>query len=171
MRTLLTAAVAMLPVYAQAQAVTPPALKAAFLYNFARFAEWPEGSLLPGERLTLCVTGDDLVTAALRETVRGRVIGGREVVVAAVMTGAPFESCHLLYVSRADERGLVRLLAAVGTHPVLTVSDHPRFAELGGIAQFIVDEDRMRFAINVASAGRARLQLSSRLLSLATIIN
>jgi hypothetical protein len=155
---------------AGSQSVMVPALKAAFLYNFARFAEWPAAALPPGQRLSLCVVGDDAVADALEPLIKGRAVDGHELTRQIVKFDGPVRSCHLLYVSGRDAKEVRQLLAAVQGASVFTVSDRDKFAESGGVAQLILESDRMRFAINVAAAQRARLQLSSKLLTLATII-
>jgi uncharacterized protein DUF4154 len=78
--------------------------------------------------------------------------------------------CQVLYVSGIDQKRVTQLLAAVQDSPVFTVSDDGHFAERGGVAELIVQKDRMRFAINTDAAQRARLQLSSKLLTLAIIV-
>ena len=150
--------------------VTAATLKAAFLYNFAKFAEWPAEALSAGQRLSLCVIGDHAVADALGEIISGRAIEGHELVVAIVKPDGPLRSCHLLYVGGLGARETPPLLETLNGSPVFTVGDGEKFAESGGVAQLILENDRMRFAINVAAARRARLRLSSRLLSLAQIV-
>ena len=148
-------------------AVTPPALKAAFLYNFAKFAEWPADSL--SGPLTLCVLGDPAVAGALEETAKGRPIDGRDIVVSRVKSGG-LHGCHLLYVPGADAKRAAQILDEVKGAAVFTVGDRNQFPEAGGVAGFFVDGVKMRFAINIDAAQRARLRISSRLLSLAKVV-
>ena len=153
-----------------AEVVAGPALKAAFLYNFAKFSEWPADALAPRQRLSLCVMGDNFVVFALADLIRGHVVDGHELTVEAVKPDGALRSCHLLYVSRLDEKRSVQLLDSLRSTSVFTVGDGDGFAQRGGIAQLLLDGERMRFAINVTSAERARLRLSSKLLSLAKMI-
>ena len=153
-----------------AQSVSAAALKAAFLYNFAKFAVWPADILAPGQRLSLCVVGDDAVADALGQTIKGHTIEGHELAVQVVNADGPIRSCHLLYVDGLDVKRSTQLIEALKGASAFTVSDGDKFAELGGVAQLILENNRMRFAVNIASAQRARLQLSSKLLSLATIV-
>jgi hypothetical protein len=153
-----------------AQRVTAPALKAAFLYNFANFTDWPAEALAPGQRLALCVIGDDAVADALEQTIKGRTVDTHELTVEVIKIDGPVHSCHLLYVSGADAKGFARLLDVLKGTSVFTVGDADRFAEMGGIAQLILENDRMRFAVNVGAAHRASLKISSKLLSLAKIV-
>jgi uncharacterized protein DUF4154 len=155
----------------RAQGVTAPALKAAFLYNFANFTEWPADSLAPGQRLSLCVLGDNAVADALEQTIKGRGVDNHELTVTVIKAAdGAMLSCHLLYVSALDAKQSAHLLEALTSSSVFTVGDGDRFAETGGVAQLILENGRMRFAVNVGAARRARLKISSKLLSLARII-
>jgi hypothetical protein len=152
------------------QAADVGALKAAFLYNFAKFAEWPDDVLPSGKRLALCVVGDANVADALEQTIKGRAIDTHELTVQIVKPDGPLAACHLLYVSAGELKHTSATLVVLRTQPVLTVSDADHFAENGGIAQLIVENDRMRFAVNPKAIERSRLRLSAKLLSLAQII-
>ena len=151
-----------------AQAVTQPALRAAFLYNFAKFTEWP-GDLAPSSPLTLCVLDDSAVEGALSELVGASPINGRAVIISRGPSGARLRACHLLYVGDTNSTRTAAILDELQGAPVLTVSDGADFIHSGGIIGLIVEDGRMRFAINPEAAQRARLRLSSRLLQLAKI--
>jgi hypothetical protein len=155
---------------AAAQTAAAPALKAAFVYNFAKFTEWPADALAPGQRLSLCVVGDEAVADAIEQVIKGQTVGGHDLTLHVLKADGPIRTCHLLYVGGLDAKGSRQLVASLQGAPVLTVSDSEKFAESGGVAQLILEKDRMRFAINVAAAQRVRLQLSSKLLRLATVI-
>jgi hypothetical protein len=155
---------------ATAQTATVPALKAAFLYNFAGFAEWPADVLPAGQPLTICVAGDDAVFSALDQTFKGRSLQGREVRVLSIKLDGPIRSCHVLYLSGFETKRCVQLFESLKGLAILTVGDGDQFAGSGGIAQLFTENNKMRFAINIASAQRARVQLSSRLLALAKIV-
>jgi len=154
-----------------AQRVTAPALKAAFLFNFVNFIEWPADVLAPGQRLSLCVIGDTAVADALAQTIKGRSVDNHTLTLSVMnATDRPVLQCHLLYVGSSDAKGPDQLRFAVSGSSIFTVGDGNRFAETGGVAQFIVENGRVRFAVNVDAARRAHLKISSKLLSLATII-
>jgi YfiR/HmsC-like len=144
------------------------AVKAAFLYNFAKFAEWP--ALPPGAPIVLCVVGDDGIADALLETVRGQNISGHTLEVSRPRESATWRACHLLFIGSAEIRQAVSGLEGLKTLPVLTVSDGQGFAQAAGIIELYVESGRMRFAINVDAAEHSRLRLSSRLLGLAKVI-
>jgi hypothetical protein len=151
-----------------AQAVTQPALRAAFLYNFAKFTEWPPDSL-PAGPLTLCVLDDSAVEGALSELVGNSTINGRTVTISRNANGARLRACHLLYLGEANSGRAAAILEELLGAPVLTVSNGDDFIRLGGIVGLFVEDGRMRFAINPDAAQRAGVRLSSRLLQLARI--
>lgn len=150
--------------------VTASALKAAFLYNFANFAEWPAEALAPGQRLSLCVVGDNAVADALEQVIKGRTVDKHELTVEVIKADGPVLACHLLYISGLDAKRSAQLLDALNGTSVFTVGDGDQFAEAGGVAQLILENGRMRFVVNMGAAHRAHLKISSKLLSLATII-
>jgi hypothetical protein len=144
--------------------------KAAFLYNFAKFTEWPSDAILANQQLSICVAGDNSVAAALQPLVAGKAIGGHEVVIVIVNVERPIDWCHVLYVDGLDAPKTAQLFETLKGIPVLTVGNSGTFVKRGGIVQLLLDKDRMRFLINVEAARRARLTLSSNLLNLATIV-
>jgi hypothetical protein len=153
---------------AWAQSAPEPALKAAFLYNFAKFAEWPADAA-PADPLTICVFGDAAIADALDETVKGRTVDGRKTVVVRVKPDG-FRACHVLYLAGLSAKRGQEIIDELKGAPVLTIGDGEPFAQSGGIAALFVEQGRMRFAINVEAAQRCRLRISSRLLSLAKIV-
>lgn len=168
----LTAALlCVLPLGASAQGITAPALKAAFLANFSKFTEWPDDAPLTNRVLTFCVIDDRAVAAALQGILTGTPgAPPQPLSVRLVKLDPSIRSCHMLYVGKLDARQSASLFETLKGAPVFTVGDGEKFAESGGVAQFILENGRMRFAINVTAAQRARLGLSSRLLSLATLV-
>jgi hypothetical protein len=155
---------------AHAQTAAAATVTSAFLYNFAKFTEWPSDTLAAGQRIALCVIGDNAVADALEQTIKGHAIEGHELTVEVARADGPIRSCHLLYLSGLDAKRSLRLIESLKGAPVFTASDADGFAVLGGIAQLTLENGRMRFAINVSAAQHARLQLSSKLLSLARIV-
>jgi hypothetical protein len=154
---------------AAGQAVSLPSLKAAFLVNFAKFAEWPEDALPAGRVFTFCVTGDRAVADVLEQAIKDRP--GQEPMSVVFMTpDAPLRGCQILYLGGMSLKELRRTVETLKAMPIFTVSDVDGFAELGGVAQLRLERGRMRFAINPAAAQRAHLGLSAKLLSLATIV-
>ena len=144
------------------------AVKAAFLYNFAKFTEWPR--LPVRSAIVVCVAGDDGVATAFVETVRGQNIRGHAIEVRRPRDSAAWKTCQVLFVGEAESRRSAGGLSAIKTLPVLTVSDGRNFSQGGGIIELYVEAGRMRFAINVDAAERSGLHLSSRLLGLAKVV-
>ena len=153
---------------AGADAAPDVAVKAALLYNFAKFAEWP--ALLSGAPIAFCVVSDDGIAAALVETVRGQNINGHTLDVSRPQDSATWRVCHLLFIADAETRRSAVGLGGVKTLPILTVSDGKGFAQADGVIELYVEGGRMRFAINVDAVERAGLRLSSRLLGLAKVV-
>lgn len=147
-------------------------VKAAFLYNFTKFVDWPS-SVFANDRdtLTVCVLGDDPFRGSLQR-VAGEDVEGRQLIV--LRARSDFLSrpggCQILFISRSEAQRLSQVLAAVRDHPVLTVSDTEGFLEQGGIINFVLQGSKIRFEINQESAERAGLKISSKLLRLASRI-
>jgi YfiR/HmsC-like len=155
----------------RAQDVTEPSLKAAFIYTFAKFTEWPEDILPTTATFSACVLGDSQIREALERTVKGRQFEGRGINVSQVQLAGKLRSCHLLYVSGVTPAQVTAIVLAVRGAPVLTISDIDDFAELGGIAQMFVENGKMHFDLNLGVAKVSRLQLSSKLLVLAAHVH
>jgi len=150
-----------------AQDVTEPVLKATFIYTFAKFTEWPAEAISAAEPFVICVLGDAAVGDALERTVLGRLVAGHHLAVSNVPLAGPPRVCHVLYVSGVTAGQSAKVVAGLRDGPVLTISDIEGFTELGGIAQFFFEQGHLRFGVNLESAKRARLQISSRLVALA----
>jgi hypothetical protein len=156
------------PMTAAAQDVTEPALKAAFIYNFAKFTEWPADAIAAGAPFVFCVFGDAAIGEALERTVKGLTVGGHSIIVSLHAPDArPPDGCHIAYVSRTTSNQTAKVLAGLRDASVLTISDLAGFTQMGGIAQFFFEHGRLRFDIQLAAAKRARLNISSKLLTLA----
>jgi hypothetical protein len=153
-----------------AQSATAPDVKAAFLYNFAKFTEWPSDVLTASAPLSLCVIDDAKLVRALEEATAGRDVEGHTLVVRKITFDGPVRSCHLLFANGLDAKRSTRLIETLKGAPVLAVSDLESFAIAGGTINFFLEDGRMRFAVNLEATQRARLRLSSKLLSLAKIV-
>ena len=142
-------------------------LKAAFIYNFTRFIEWP--GTAGKETLTICVLGKEVLARELG-TIDGKRAQGKRIVVKHLDSDRKSGQCHVLFARVDRKRQRLALLNKLETQPILTVSDSRGFAEAGGIVQLFITNNRMRFAINKEAAERAGLTISSKLLSLARIV-
>jgi len=148
----------------------PPSLKAAFLLNFARFAEWPRDADASGP-LTLCVLRDRPSEDALALLADGTSINGRAVTVARATTRDRVQGCHLVYLVGNDPQLLDPILADLRARPVLTIGDGELFVRHGGIVGLVLEGKKMRFAVNPGAAQRSGLRLSSKLLALAILVH
>jgi YfiR/HmsC-like len=149
------------------QDVTEPSLKAAYIYNFAKFTDWPLESLPATAVFTACVVGDGPVSDALVRALKGRQLGGRMMNVLHMEVDGPVRSCHLLYVAGITVPEASAILSAARGTAVLTISDMDDFIRLGGITHMFVAQGKIRFEFNLDLARRSKLQLSSQLLALA----
>jgi hypothetical protein len=145
-------------------------VKAAFLYNFAKFVEWPPAAFVSDTSpLTLCILGDDPFGKAI-DTIEGKAVGRRRLAVHRTHTLARIDNCHILFVARSERARVDTILIKAGQKGVLTVSDLEGFADSGGMIGLIREGDKVRFEINLEAARQAGLVLSSKLLNLAKIV-
>jgi hypothetical protein len=144
------------------------AVKAAFLYNFARFTEWP--ALAGGAPIVACIIGDDGIAAAFTEIGRSHTVDGHPLLVGQPQNSATWPTCHLLFITDAQMRRSAEALTGIATLPVLTVSEAKGFSKTGGIIELYTNAGQLRFVINVQAAERSGLRLSSRLLNLAKVM-
>lgn len=157
------------PTRAAGQGMPETELKAEFLFNFAKFTEWP-GDILPATApIVICVTDADVATA-LEAVVTNRLLGQHPIVVGRVRLSDALNPCAILYVGKLDKRKTAELAAGLAAVSVLTVGDAEAFVESGGMVGFFEAGGRMRFAINPDTVERQRMKLSAKLLALAKIV-
>ena len=153
-----------------AQDVPGANLKAAYIYQFALFTEWPADALPQSGPLTMCVVGDTAVRDSLERllrTAKKPSAAARSFVVAFGQPGKPPSPCHTMYVSGVSSADAARVVEGVRQLPVLTMSDIEGFNRMGGIAEFFFEAGTIRFAIRPDAVAQSHLQLSSALLRLA----
>jgi len=155
---------------AHTQDVTEPSLKAAFIYNFAKFTEWPADGLTTAAAFNACVLGDPAIGDALERAVKGRMLSGHTISVLRLQLDGPLRTCHLLYVSGVSTMQITAIATNLRGMPVLTIGDSDDFSRLG-VAHIFVESGKMRFNLNLELAKRSRLQLSSKLLALAAHVH
>jgi hypothetical protein len=143
-------------------------VKAAYLLNFTRYTEWPPTAFAgPSDALNVCIVGRDPFGPVLDQTLLARRRSSRPVHI--LRPARPTEGlCHVAFLGAATPAVLESWLAALATEPTLTVGDGDSFVDAGGMIGFVIVDETVRFEINAAAARAARLQLSSRLLALAT---
>jgi YfiR/HmsC-like len=155
----------------RAQAFNEYQVKAAFLYTFAKFVEWlPPASTSPSAAVTICVLGEDPFGNFLDDAIRGKTVGDRPLAVHRLTRLPVAHECQILFIAESERNRMPVLLASVTTDGLLTVGDTAEFAAQGGIIGLQLDGDRIRLRVNLIAAEKAKLRISSRLLSLATIV-
>lgn len=146
-------------------------IKAAILYNLAKFATWPEAAFSGADApVRLCVLGRDPFGAAL-QSLRGKRVGRRQLAVTMSTDVGDAPACHVLFVSGSEEHQLGEILDTVSRLPILTVADFERFATAGGIIGLTEVGDRSRLEVNIDAAELAGVRLSSKLLRLAVTVD
>lgn len=154
---------------AQTPKPTEYEVQAAYLSNFGRFIEWPAGTL-DKDPFYVCVLGQDPFGSVLGSALKGESIGGMPMEAKRIAAPSEAANCRIVYVNPGKESQLRTLLAELKNTSALTVGESPDFIRLGGIVQFVLDGNRVRFEINLAAAQRAGLTLSSELLKVAAAI-
>lgn len=156
---------------AESSAPTMPQVQAAFLFNFAKFVTWPnEAFQRSGDSLIIGVLGEDPFGAILEETIRDKTIMGKKLAVKRFARIQDAANSHILFLSTSEESRLPQMMTALEKTNILTVSDMEQFAEHGGMVAFTVEDQKVRFNINVGAVERAGLKMGSQLLKLARIV-
>jgi len=146
-------------------------VKAAFLYNFAHFTRWPEGSFAKeNSPLLIGVVGSDPFGKSLDATLRGKLVGKHPLQIKRFPDLRRLEPCHVLFISTSMRKDMARILETTRGRNVLVISEMEGVLGKGGIINFYIEERRVRFAIHVDEARRAKLRISSHLLKLAKIV-
>lgn len=167
---LMVISVAFPPFEAAPQTATEYQVKAAFLYNFAKFVDWPEEALSNDAAFVIGILGEDPFGRALDEAVAGKTVRDMPILVKRISRIEEAAGAHILFIANSEAGNASRFVKQLSRAPVLTVSDSDHFAERGGMVQLEMEQNRVRFAINVAAVERAGLKPSSQLLKLARIV-
>ena len=163
---------ALLPMLlAQDSRPTEYQVKAVYLFNFGRFVEWPSSAAGPrGQPFAVCVLGHDPFGPALDAALAGEIIDRAPVVAKRIPKPEQAVNCRVLFISSSEDSQLREVLATLDKTSVLTVSDMPQFVKRGGMVQFLLDGNRVRFEVNLVATQRVGLNLSSDLLKLAIAV-
>jgi hypothetical protein len=143
-------------------------VKAAYIYNFGRFVTWPAKVANQKSGFAICVLGQDPFGPALDSIIAGKVLDGKPVVAKRISKPQDAVSCRILFINATESDHLQEILNALNQTSVLTVSDMPDFSRRGGIIQFVLEENKVEFEVNLTSAASAGLVLSSELLKVAS---
>jgi YfiR/HmsC-like len=158
-------------VSAQATGSSEYQVKAAFLFHFAQFVEWPpEVSKSANSPVTYCTVGGDPFRGALDASLNEKTINGRPVRVLHVEQAQEAQGCQILFIGTTERKYISQTLASLKGAPMLTVGEAEHFALDGGMIGFLLEDNKVRFEINLDAAEHAKLKISARLLALAKTV-
>jgi YfiR/HmsC-like len=143
-------------------------VEAVYLYQFGRFVQWPAQPSAPANAFSICVLGQDPFGNTLDSTLAGESIAQQPIKAERIADFIDAKHCRILYISPSEDTRLDQILKSLESAPVLTVGDAPDFVSRGGMIQFVLQGNRVRFEINVAVAQKAGLTMSSQLLKVAS---
>lgn len=151
-----------------ADAIDPNEIRVAFLFNFSKFTEWPDDAFGDADApFVIAVCGNTELAQLMRDAVRGRRVHDRRLEVRAVERPVDSPEYHLLYVANVSPSLLARM-AESRSPAVLSVGEGSEFLDAGGVVGLVENDGRIQFVIDLDRARKARLSLSSKLLSLAS---
>jgi hypothetical protein len=153
---------------AHAQSVEEHDAKAAFMLKLVNFVQWPADA--GGRELVVGFIGSDATGDALQRLASGKLVNGHGIVVRRLKHDGDLKSCQVIFVGAGEAKNIPAILQSLHGTSVLTVGETDGFGRRGGIVNLLLSEGRIHFEVNSHAAERARLQISSRLLSLATIV-
>jgi len=157
--------------HSSAQTVEESRVKAAYLYNFAKFVEWPsEVFQNPGDPAVICVVGDERTSDVLEPAVSGKKVNGRPVEARRPRSPAEFKSCHVLFIGFSDKESIAELLNRLQRSSVLTVGQSDQFIRLGGMINLALKNTTIELEIDPEASNAAGLKISSRLLVVARLV-
>lgn len=142
-------------------------VKALFIYNFAKFVEWPPTSFTGAhDPITVCIAGEDPFGSEFDQAVQNKTVNSRAFQIRRIGKAEDPRTCQILFVASLDKKHLHQLWLAANGLPVLTITDYAD-ADTYGVINFVMEDSKVRFDINMQAAERAHLKISSKLLSLA----
>jgi hypothetical protein len=146
-------------------------VKAAFLFHFAQFVEWPPETFKDASApLTYCTIGEDPFHGALEQSLSGKTVGTRALRVQHLKQTQGIPGCQVLFIGAGEKKRIGEEMARVSGNAVLTVGETEHFAKEGGIIGFFLEDNKIRFEINLDAAEKANLRISARLLTLARTV-
>jgi YfiR/HmsC-like len=158
-------------VSAQTNASSEYQVKAAFLFHFAQFVDWPPEAFKDAATpLTYCTVGEDPFHGALDASLNGKAIDGRPARVLHFRQVQEIQGCQILFLGTSERKFISATLANLKASPVLTVGESENFVQQGGMIGFFLEDNKVRFEINLDVADRAKLKISARLLALAKTV-
>jgi hypothetical protein len=159
------------PAVLAAQSPTEYQVKAAYLFNFLKFVEWPDDpGVDPRAKWVIGFAGDSPIADELNQIAAGKNVLGRDLQIRKFQGADNLRACNILFISESEKKRTPAILAGLRGTSVLTVADMDNFIGSGGMIQFVVEDARVRVAIDVGATSRAHLKISSKLLSLARAV-
>jgi hypothetical protein len=146
-------------------------VKAVYLFNFSRFVRYPAADLPAAKTFDICLIGHDDIGPLLQSVVKNENVNGQPVRILQLPRAADARTCAIAYMGSSEASRIDKDLAALDGSNALTVSDVPHFTDRGGMIQFVLQNNRVRFAVNLSPAEHAHLALSSELLKVALTVN
>ncbi len=176
-RLLITIAIVILPSFglearAEDSSVSSEYLiKAGFIYNFANLVQWPSNAFAqPDSPIVIGILGEDPFGTILDRVLEGKKVNGRVFLVKRLKSVLDLKECHIVFVSSSEMTRLAEAIHSVKGMPILTIGEIPGFAKRGGIINLVLEDNKVHFEVNVEAAKEADLNISSRLLALARIV-
>src|SRR3981081_681264 len=146
-------------------------IKAGFIYNFANLVQWPSNSFAqPTSPIVIGILGEDPFGTILDRVLEGKKVNGRAFLVKRLKSVPDLKECHIVFVSSSEMTRLAEAIHSVKGMPILTIGEIPGFAKRGGIINLFLEDSKVHFEVNIEAAKQAELNISSRLLALATIL-
>lgn len=146
-------------------------VKAAFLYNFAQFVQWPANTFSnEQEPFVIGILGENPFGTALEKIVHGETIHGRHFLVTHSKRVQDLEHCQMVFITKSERARFGEIMPRLSGKKILTVSEVPGFASRGGVINFYPERNKVRFEINTSAAQREGLKISSQLLNLGRIV-
>ncbi|HEX3798153.1 MAG TPA: YfiR family protein [Verrucomicrobiae bacterium] len=156
---------------AETGALTEYQVKALFLLNFSKYIDWPaEAFAQPDSPIVISILGENKFGDDLEHALAGKTVNDRKIVIRPITSDSDWAKCHILFISASEKRRTPDVLVRVRSLPVLTVGETEQFAQQGGIINFTKRDGKVRLEIDLHAAQQARLQISSRLLSVADVV-
>lgn len=156
---------------AQSETASEYDVKAAFLYNFAKFIQWPASSSNGDDPIAICIFGDDPFGRDIDAIIAGKTINNHDIAIRRTRKLDDLRQCQIAFISASEADHLPEIIDTLRGLSVLLVGDTAGFAERGGHIEFITEDNKVRFSINIDASERSRLKMSSKLLALARIVH
>ena len=146
-------------------------VKALFLLNFAKYVDWPSEAMpTANSPIIIGILGQDNFNESLTNSVDGKSINGHSIVIKHFSINEDMSGCAILFISSSNNSQLGDILKKTGAFPILTVGEDDSFLQKGGIIDFMLKDGKIHLAINLRAAKKVKLQISSKLLSVADVV-